>query len=291
MPPSLQGALSATAAGATIVATHGQPFLRRGFLLSQIHDPRRCGRDDPILGCADGADRRRADLLRSATDRRVCARHLDPNQALNIANITDPSNTEGALIAAMFAAQGYIVVAPNYAGYDISTLGLSPVPQRGAAVGRNDGYPCGRAHRAPQHLYAGHQRQRAIVPDRLFRGRPRRHGDAARARSRRRQGHGRRADVGSLRARGLRRHCFLRRRRFGFDGVRAAARQQLPARLLEHQQTPRIPSSHRPIRTPRRSCRAPRPSIRYSRRACCRRRRCSTAPRPRKPNTRWFRRH
>jgi hypothetical protein len=44
----------------------------------------------------------------------------------NIADITNPSNTEGALIAAMFAAQGYIVVAPNYAGYDISTLGYHP---------------------------------------------------------------------------------------------------------------------------------------------------------------------
>ena len=49
-----------------------------------------------------------------------------PNKALNIADITNPANTEGALIAAMFAAQGYIVVAPNYAGYDISTLGYHP---------------------------------------------------------------------------------------------------------------------------------------------------------------------
>src|SRR5208283_162747 len=48
------------------------------------------------------------------------------NKAFNIADITNPSNTEGALIAAMFAAQGYIVVAPNYAGYDISTLGYHP---------------------------------------------------------------------------------------------------------------------------------------------------------------------
>jgi hypothetical protein len=47
-------------------------------------------------------------------------------KAFNIANITDSSNTEGALIAAMFAAQGYIVVAPNYAGYDTSTLGYHP---------------------------------------------------------------------------------------------------------------------------------------------------------------------
>lgn len=48
------------------------------------------------------------------------------NQAANIADVTDTTNTEGILIAAMFAAQGYIVVAPNYAGYDISTLGYHP---------------------------------------------------------------------------------------------------------------------------------------------------------------------
>jgi hypothetical protein len=48
------------------------------------------------------------------------------DKTLNLADITNTSNTEGALIAAMFAAQGYIVVAPNYAGYDISTLGYHP---------------------------------------------------------------------------------------------------------------------------------------------------------------------
>ena len=47
-------------------------------------------------------------------------------KAFNIADIADPTNTEGALIAATFAAQGYIVVAPNFAGYDISTLGYHP---------------------------------------------------------------------------------------------------------------------------------------------------------------------
>lgn len=54
------------------------------------------------------------------------AHGTNPYKALNIADITDPTNTEGVLIAAMFAAQGYIVVAPNYAGYDISTLGYHP---------------------------------------------------------------------------------------------------------------------------------------------------------------------
>jgi alpha/beta superfamily hydrolase len=47
----------------------------------------------------------------------------------NIANPNDPTNegsTESGLIAAMFAAQGYIVVAPNYAGYDSSPLPYHP---------------------------------------------------------------------------------------------------------------------------------------------------------------------
>ncbi|MDE2051631.1 MAG: prolyl oligopeptidase family serine peptidase, partial [Gammaproteobacteria bacterium] len=51
------------------------------------------------------------------------------DSAYNIANISDTTNSansESALIAAVFAAQGYIVVAPNYLGYDISTLGYHP---------------------------------------------------------------------------------------------------------------------------------------------------------------------
>ncbi|MEJ0005298.1 MAG: prolyl oligopeptidase family serine peptidase [Steroidobacteraceae bacterium] len=48
------------------------------------------------------------------------------DRSTNLADITNPDNSEGALIAAMFAAQGYIVVAPNYAGYDISTLTYHP---------------------------------------------------------------------------------------------------------------------------------------------------------------------
>ena len=54
------------------------------------------------------------------------AHGTNPDKTLNIADITNVSNSEGVLIAAMFAAQGFIVVAPNYAGYDISTLGYHP---------------------------------------------------------------------------------------------------------------------------------------------------------------------
>ena len=44
----------------------------------------------------------------------------------NIAQLMASGNEEGVLLAAVFAAEGYIVVAPNYLGYDISTLGYHP---------------------------------------------------------------------------------------------------------------------------------------------------------------------
>jgi dienelactone hydrolase len=47
-------------------------------------------------------------------------------KGVNIADPTDPNNKEGVLIAAMYAAQGYIVVAPNYVGYDSSTASYHP---------------------------------------------------------------------------------------------------------------------------------------------------------------------
>jgi dienelactone hydrolase len=47
-------------------------------------------------------------------------------KSVNIADPTDPNNDEGVLIAAMFAAQGYIVVAPNYVGYDSSSAAYHP---------------------------------------------------------------------------------------------------------------------------------------------------------------------
>jgi hypothetical protein len=51
------------------------------------------------------------------------------DKSYNIANLsgTDGNvNDEGVLLAAVFAAQGYIVLAPNYAGYDTSSLSYHP---------------------------------------------------------------------------------------------------------------------------------------------------------------------
>lgn len=44
----------------------------------------------------------------------------------DLAQLQAADSTEGVLLAAIFASQGYIVVAPNYLGYDISTLGYHP---------------------------------------------------------------------------------------------------------------------------------------------------------------------
>ena len=46
---------------------------------------------------------------------------LDKNK-----NMASPQDGEAALIAAMYAAQGFIVIAPNYAGYEASTLPYHP---------------------------------------------------------------------------------------------------------------------------------------------------------------------
>ena len=44
----------------------------------------------------------------------------------NMTNLQNDPNGEALVLAALFASQGYIVVAPNYAGYDSSTLPYHP---------------------------------------------------------------------------------------------------------------------------------------------------------------------
>ncbi len=47
-------------------------------------------------------------------------------RSLNLANITSEDNLEGLLAATVFTTQGYILVAPNYTGFDISALSYNP---------------------------------------------------------------------------------------------------------------------------------------------------------------------
>jgi alpha/beta superfamily hydrolase len=54
------------------------------------------------------------------------AHGTNTDKTFNMADLESSNNTEALLMAGMFAAEGYIVVAPNYAGYDASTLGYHP---------------------------------------------------------------------------------------------------------------------------------------------------------------------
>ena len=48
------------------------------------------------------------------------------DRAFDMTNLQDDPNGEALVLAALFASQGYIVVAPDYAGYGISTLPYHP---------------------------------------------------------------------------------------------------------------------------------------------------------------------
>ena len=58
------------------------------------------------------------------------AHGTSPDKAYDIADLPGTYgnvNDEGVLLATVFAARGYIVVAPNYAGYDTSTFPTIPI--------------------------------------------------------------------------------------------------------------------------------------------------------------------
>jgi hypothetical protein len=122
---SLQAQLGATATGAQLLEITGNPSCGVDFYHLEFW----------TLGGASETTESSGALMVPTGAAPACsgprpivlyAHGTNPNKLLNIADPTDATNTEGILIAAMFAAQGYIVVAPNYAGYDISTLGYHP---------------------------------------------------------------------------------------------------------------------------------------------------------------------
>ena len=48
------------------------------------------------------------------------------DRAFDMTRLQGDPNGEALIMTALFASQGYIVVAPNYAGYDSSTLSYHP---------------------------------------------------------------------------------------------------------------------------------------------------------------------
>ena len=105
----------------------------------------------------------------------------------------------------MFAAQGYIVVAPNYAGYDISTLGYHPFLNAVQQSGEMMDILAAARTALPNTMSSATSDNGQLFLTGYSEGGYRRHGDVARDAGGRRKSDRRGADVRSLCARGLRR--------------------------------------------------------------------------------------
>jgi dienelactone hydrolase len=87
-----------------------------------------------VGGAGEAATASGAMMVPGGTDSRCNGPHpivlyahgTTTDRSFNIADLSNSQNAEGLLVAAFFAARGDIVVAPNYAGYDTSTLSYHP---------------------------------------------------------------------------------------------------------------------------------------------------------------------
>jgi len=122
---ALQSQLSSTASGQQLAELAGTPVCGVDFYYEQYWTV------DPVgaPATASGALMVPTGTAAQCTGARpivLYAHGTQTDKAFNIADVSNTANTEGALIAAVFAAQGYIVVATNYTGYDTSSLSYHP---------------------------------------------------------------------------------------------------------------------------------------------------------------------
>src|SRR5882762_4896711 len=117
--------LGATPAGASLLAVAGPPACGVDFYHIEYNTVGGAGEKTTASGALlvpTGA----APACSGPRPIVLYAHVIQTDKTANLADITNTNNTEGALIAAVFAAHGYIVVAPNYAGYDTSSLPYHP---------------------------------------------------------------------------------------------------------------------------------------------------------------------
>lgn len=125
---AFQGNLSASSNGQSLLAVAGAPKCGISFYYIQY---------GTVGGAGEATNATGALMVPSGSDPScsgarpivLYAHGTTTDKAYNIANIIDSTNAaygESALVAATYAAQGFIVVAPNYAGYDASKLSYHP---------------------------------------------------------------------------------------------------------------------------------------------------------------------
>lgn len=122
-------------------ASHAAPeieALRATSPLAGSADPAACGVDvrhlvystlDPLGQAATASAAVMVPTGTGATcsGARPLLQYAHGTTVLKIYDMADPAhNDEARAIEAVFAAQGYIVIAPNYLGYDVSSLGYHP---------------------------------------------------------------------------------------------------------------------------------------------------------------------
>lgn len=122
------GALLASPEGAQLVQAAGTP--KCGISVSHIEFNTKGGAGEPTT--ASGAVMLPSGSDPACSGKRpvvLYAHGTTTSKGFNMAALADPTNAaseEATLVAATFAAQGYIVIAPNYAGYDTSNLTYHP---------------------------------------------------------------------------------------------------------------------------------------------------------------------
>jgi predicted dienelactone hydrolase len=123
--PDFQAQLAAQAAGQSLLAIAGAPTCGVDIYHIEYNTVGGAGEKTTSsaalmvpTGAAAGCSGPRPIVL--------YAHGTQTDKTADLADIQNPSNAEGALIAAVFAAHGYIVVASNYAGYAMSSLPYHP---------------------------------------------------------------------------------------------------------------------------------------------------------------------
>jgi predicted dienelactone hydrolase len=123
--PDFQAQLAAQAAGQSLLAVAGAPTCGVDIYHIEYNTVGGTGEKTTSsaalmvpTGAATGCSGPRPIVL--------YAHGTQTDKTADLADIQNPNNAEGALIAAVFAAHGYIVVASNYAGYATSSLPYHP---------------------------------------------------------------------------------------------------------------------------------------------------------------------
>ena len=218
--------------GRAIAAGHGRSGMRGGRLLPQVLDPGRRRRDHRIVRGHDGAHRRHR-LLRAAPHRAVCARH-EHQQGLEYRQHHRPDEHRGRADCGHVRRAGLHRRRAELCGLRHLDARLPSLPECGPAIRRDDEHLERRTHRAAEYAQQRDQRQRTALHHRILGGRPCRDGDAACDGSRRRQGDGGSADVGTLCLGSLRRRHHVRGRRLGIDRIYALPDHELSEGLRQH---------------------------------------------------------